>query len=51
LDWFIGFKLPETCTCLDGHPEEDLKRMVGFGVDAIITDNPVLALRLLGRSK
>ena len=33
------------------NPEEDLKRMVGFGVDAIITDNPVLALRLLGRSK
>ena len=31
--------------------EEDLKRMIGLGVDAIITDDPVLALRLLGRSK
>jgi glycerophosphoryl diester phosphodiesterase len=32
------------------NPEEDLKRMVGLGVDAIITDDPVLALRLLGRA-
>jgi glycerophosphoryl diester phosphodiesterase len=31
--------------------EEDLKRMIGFGTDAIITDDPVLALHLLGRSK
>jgi len=31
--------------------EEDLKRMIGLGVDAIITDDPVLALRLLGRNK
>ena len=31
--------------------EEDLKRMIGLGVDAIITDDPVLALRLLGRSR
>lgn len=29
----------------------DLKRMVGLGVDAVITDDPALALRLLGRSK
>jgi glycerophosphoryl diester phosphodiesterase len=33
------------------NPEEDLKRMIGLGVDAIITDDPVLALRLLGRSR
>jgi glycerophosphoryl diester phosphodiesterase len=33
------------------NPEEDLKRMIGLGVDAIITDNPVLALQLLGRSR
>jgi len=33
------------------NPEEQLKRMIGFGVDAIITDDPVLALRLLGRSR
>ena len=31
--------------------EEDLQRMIGLGVDAIITDDPVLALRLLGRSR
>ena len=31
--------------------EEDLKRMIGLGVNAIITDDPVLALRLLGRSR
>ena len=31
--------------------EEDLKRMIGFGVDAIFTDDPELLLRLLGRSK
>ena len=31
--------------------EEDLKRMIGLGVDAIFTDDPALALRLLGRSK
>ena len=30
--------------------EEDLKRMIDLGVDAIITDDPVMALRLLGRS-
>lgn len=29
--------------------EEDIKCMIGLGVDGIITDNPVLALRLLGR--
>ena len=28
--------------------EADLKRMVGLGVDGIITDDPALALRLLG---
>ena len=33
------------------NPEEGLKRMIGLGVDAVITDDPVLALRLLGRSK
>ena len=33
------------------NPEEGLKRMIGFGVDAIITDDPVLALRLLGRNR
>ena len=33
------------------NPEEELKRMIGLGVDGIITDDPVLALRLLGRSK
>ena len=31
--------------------EEDLKRMIGLGVDGIITDDPQLALRLLGRSQ
>jgi glycerophosphoryl diester phosphodiesterase len=31
--------------------EEDLKRVIALGADAIITDNPELALRLLGRSK
>ena len=30
--------------------EEDLKSMIDLGVDAIITDDPELALRLLGRS-
>ena len=30
--------------------EEDLKRMIDLGIDAIITDDPVMALRLLGRS-
>jgi glycerophosphoryl diester phosphodiesterase len=30
--------------------EEDLKRMIDLSVDAIITDDPELALRLLGRS-
>ena len=30
--------------------EVDLKKMIGLGVDAIITDDPVLALHLLGRS-
>ncbi|MFH1524582.1 MAG: glycerophosphodiester phosphodiesterase family protein [Chloroflexota bacterium] len=29
--------------------EADLKRMIGLGVDGIITDDPALALRLLGR--
>jgi glycerophosphoryl diester phosphodiesterase len=33
------------------NPEEELKRMIGLGVDAIITDDPVLALQLLGRSR
>jgi glycerophosphoryl diester phosphodiesterase len=33
------------------NPEEDLKRMIGLGVDAIITDDPVLALRLAGRTQ
>jgi len=33
------------------NPEEELKRMIGLGVDAIITDDTVLALRLLGRRK
>lgn len=33
------------------NPEEELKKMIGLGVDAIITDDPVLALRLLGRSR
>jgi glycerophosphoryl diester phosphodiesterase len=32
------------------NPEEDLKRMIGLGVDGIITDDPVLALHLLGRA-
>jgi glycerophosphoryl diester phosphodiesterase len=31
--------------------EVDLKRMVGLGVDGIITDDPALALRLLGRGE
>ena len=31
--------------------EEDLKKMIGLGVDAVFTDDPGLALRLLGRSK
>jgi glycerophosphoryl diester phosphodiesterase len=31
--------------------EEDIKRMIGWGVDGIITDNPELALRLLGRGR
>ena len=30
--------------------EEDIKKMIGWGVDGIITDDPALALRLLGRS-
>jgi glycerophosphoryl diester phosphodiesterase len=30
--------------------EEDLKRMISLGVDAIITDDPKLTLHLLGRS-
>ncbi len=30
--------------------EQDIKNMIGLGVDAIFTDNPELALRLLGRS-
>jgi glycerophosphoryl diester phosphodiesterase len=29
--------------------DADLKRMVGLGVDGVITDDPALALRLLGR--
>ncbi len=33
------------------NPEEGLKAMIGYGVDAIITDDPVLALRLLGRNQ
>ncbi len=31
--------------------EEDIKRMIGLGVDGIITGDPALVLRLLGRSK
>ena len=31
--------------------EEDMKKMIALGVDAFFTDNPGLALRLLGRSK
>ena len=31
--------------------ENDMKRMIGLGVDGIITDDPALALRLLGRGK
>jgi glycerophosphoryl diester phosphodiesterase len=33
------------------NPEGELKRMIGLGVDAIITDDPVLALSLLGRGR
>jgi glycerophosphoryl diester phosphodiesterase len=33
------------------NPEEELKRMIGLGVDGIFTDDPQLALRLLGRSR
>jgi glycerophosphoryl diester phosphodiesterase len=31
--------------------ETDIKRMIGLGVDGIITDDPALALSLLGRGK
>jgi glycerophosphoryl diester phosphodiesterase len=31
--------------------EEDMKRMIDLGVDAIITDNPALTLHLLGRGE
>ena len=31
--------------------EADIKRMIGMGVNAIFTDDPKLALRLLGRSQ
>ena len=31
--------------------EKDIRRMIGLGVDGIITNDPALALRLLGRSK
>jgi glycerophosphoryl diester phosphodiesterase len=31
--------------------DTDIKRMIGLGVDGIITDDPALALRLLGRGK
>jgi glycerophosphoryl diester phosphodiesterase len=31
--------------------EEDIKRMISLGVDGIITQDPALALRLLGRGK
>jgi glycerophosphoryl diester phosphodiesterase len=31
--------------------EADIQRMIGLGVDGVITDDPVLALRLLGRGK
>jgi glycerophosphoryl diester phosphodiesterase len=31
--------------------EVDIKTMIGRGVDGIITDDPALALRLLGRSR
>ena len=31
--------------------ENDIKALIGCGVDGIITDDPALALRLLGRSK
>jgi glycerophosphoryl diester phosphodiesterase len=30
--------------------EDDIKRMISLGVDGIITDDPGLALRLLGRA-
>jgi glycerophosphoryl diester phosphodiesterase len=31
--------------------EEDVRRIIGLGVDGIITDDPALVLRLLGRGK
>ena len=31
--------------------KEDINRMIGFGADAIFTDDPELALSLIGRSK
>jgi glycerophosphoryl diester phosphodiesterase len=31
--------------------DNDLRSMIGLGVDGIITDDPALALRLLGRGK
>jgi glycerophosphoryl diester phosphodiesterase len=31
--------------------ENDMKNMIGLGVDGIITDNPAQALRLLGRTR
>jgi glycerophosphoryl diester phosphodiesterase len=30
--------------------DADLKRMIGLGVDGIITDDPALALKIIGRS-
>jgi glycerophosphoryl diester phosphodiesterase len=31
--------------------EADMRRMIGLGVDGLITDDPALACRLLGRMK
>jgi glycerophosphoryl diester phosphodiesterase len=31
--------------------ETDMKRMIGFGVDGIITDDPALALKIIGRGR
>ena len=31
--------------------EADMRRMIGLGIDALITDDPALACRLLGRAK
>jgi glycerophosphoryl diester phosphodiesterase len=31
--------------------ETDMKRMIGFGVNGIITDDPALALKIIGRGR